>query len=193
MIFRWPDNPRRAYAEFLHEADKSNDKWFAFKKWDGWRRPAYNETDGWKFYAKATKGEEAAAQPPPDMVDELRSLNLPAGTALDQEWMGRRANSGNHLFVVLDMLYWKDKWMGDVPLIDRLFLVQQCLSIAKSKGNAPRVVFAPFVTSDFCSYYEKQKGDPESEGVVIKRSNSKLVGGMHSCQDNLDWWKIKFR
>ena len=41
--------------------------------------------------------------------------------------------------------------------------------------------------------FEESKRHPEYEGVVVKRANSKLLGGFSRAEDNPCWWKVKYR
>lgn len=196
--FRRPDNPSRDFEPFLHKLDNGFEKgnWIAQPKGDGWRRPGYKEDGHWSFYAKATKGEEARSTPPFPLIQGLLELGLPDGVALDMEWMGMRCTDftgGQHWFIVYDMLYHNFEWQGNIELGTRLEKLAKLFARKKLPSN---IILSPLTDEDFVDYFNAQKTNKFSEGIVCKRLNSKLLGqypgGTGDCH-NPDWRKVKYR
>lgn len=204
MRYRFPDNPILHYPEFLAaiEADEPW-QWVAQAKRNGWRRPGYKEGGKWTFHAKS--GREAV-QPPQWLVEEMESLRIPDGTALDMEWMGRRDVAfldGRHWFEVFDILYWRGRWLGEEPLSRRLERLGDVMGTAFSKGRPAGIALAPTVRSGFkgvfdamrTEYLAQRRGTEGmlSEGLVAKRLDGGLMGGVTRALDNPTWYKIKYR
>jgi hypothetical protein len=204
MPYMTPDNPHRQYLPWVREIEAEQPgRWIAQRKRNGWRRPGY-KLGCWTFHSKYETGEEAKAQPPLDLVAELESLGIPDGTAFDMEWMGRRDTEytkGQNWFEIFDLVYWNKRWQGDVPLKDRLANLKDLLYLCRAKAKmdgkmldaehiTPRIILMPVVEKNFVEFYEQQKLDPLSEGMVMKRLNSTLLG---NGRDNPFWLKIKYR
>jgi hypothetical protein len=172
--------------------------WLAQRKRDGWRRPGYRMDGKWTFYSKYLEGDQAKTQPPADLVAELDSLGIPDGTAFDMEWMGRRATDhtgGRHWFELFDLHYYCGQWQGDVPYSQRYANLKTLLELHRGKTSilAPRIILIPVIDRGFSQFFEEQKLDPLSEGMVVKRADSTLYGGFDKPRDNPSWLKIKYR
>lgn len=118
LIFRYPDDPRRISADYLKKLeDKSKPgDLIAQFKWDDWRLMATRESGLWRFFAKRGSKEDRSKQPPEELRNQLKALNLPDGTCLDMGWVGPRdpfkVLKGKHFFVIWDLLYWQSQWQG---------------------------------------------------------------------------------
>lgn len=216
MRFRFPDDPSRVSQDELKRMD-SQWVWLAQMKSDGWRRPGYlmdgdsfpqgcplcplgRRQNGrhWHFYAKRGTGEEAAKQPPRDLVEELEALDLPSNTALDMEWMGPRMVDelhGRHEFRVFDIHYMQGAWLGEMTFPERYARLEQVFAAARAatKHSVERVRLVPVVSKDLVKFFEAQKSDPLSEGLVLRHAKSKLVGDLRSPASNRLWRKVKYR
>lgn len=179
-------------------------------KSDGWRRPLYLPKGSggiWTPYSKynvATpgKGAEAKMMPPTGLMKELQSLGFPEGTAFDAEWMGPRCvkdTGGQHWFIIYDILYLDEQWQGDLPYRERKSMMTTIVNLHKAKAKAAgidssHILITDYVEEGFRECYEDQKpennaGCELSEGIVVKRWDSKLVGG----GDNPNWMKVRYR
>ena len=199
MKFRWPDDPNRITADFLKRLDGSYPPgtFVGEKKWDDFRRPAYKEGGQWTFHAK--RNEFASRLPPPDLVRELETLDLSDGTALDMGWVGPRdvfkVLKGRNFFVAWDLIFWQGEWQGAVPFSQRHANLSTILGMAKAKaGNAAeRILVATPVSGHLFKLFEEQKQDPLSEGIVVRKADSGLVGGWSGPTKNSAWFKAKYR
>jgi hypothetical protein len=194
MKFRYPDDPGRITAAYLASLEQDYPGVFlAQVKGDGWRRPAYIDGDI-TFYAKRGDGREAATQPPQDLVDEFAEMGWPDGIALDMEWMGPRVKEvmkGRHEFWVFDMVYHDHRWLGRrTGFEDRLKRLRE---IWAGLRPSPRVKLLEPWDGDFVRHFEDQMTNPLSEGLVLRRKDSKLIGDLSSAKKNPGMMKVKYR
>jgi ATP-dependent DNA ligase len=202
MIYQSPDDPNRVSVDFLKKIDEEPPgTWIAQPKYDGWRRPVYIEGGKLTFYSKRGGGEEARKQPPPDLVEELASMNWPDQCALDMEWMGPRCREelrerygdGDYNgFRIFDITYVDGMWQGSVPFRDRLAALQTIFAAASTGLEVPRIELAPAVDRGLVEMFDETQRDPLVEGVVVRAARSGLVGGKNP-RKNPQWLKIKYR
>jgi len=197
LQYRYPDNPMRVSPGFVKELEqKFPGAYGAQRKGDGWRRPGYHPDNAtWEFYSKH---DEQKAEPPGLLVNQVRALRIPEGTALDMEWMGRRKTeytNGRHWFEVFDLLYWRGEWMGDRMFRERHAILSEMFGHWKERAGEPTpdVLLLPVVTVGLHAFYESQLRDPLSEGIVVKRLTGNLVGSLARTTDNGTWYKCKYR
>lgn len=200
MLFRFPDDPNRISLDYLKqlEDETPQGELIGQIKSDGWRRPGYKINGVWKFFAKRGTGEEAAKTPPADLVHELASMAWPDNVALDMEWMGPRCKDhlkGQHHFRIFDLLYVGGVWQGKIQFKERYAKLQAMVEEARRKGRGPsdRIVLVETRTSNLCEWFKEQKDDPLSEGLVVRRAGSGLVGNSRTNSTNPQWFKIKYR
>jgi hypothetical protein len=189
MPYRRPDDPRRVSWDFVKKLDQEDapGTWLAQKKSDGWRRLAYRRRGTWAYYSKH---DREAKSPPGDLVAEFESLPWPDNVAFDMEWVGPRCVDvlrGRHEFRVHDLLYMNGIWQGDVTFLRRHE------ALAKLFKGSERVSLTPVVGENLYKLFEEQKEDPLSEGIVIRRAGSGLIGDPRKVHDNPSWFKCKYR
>lgn len=198
LMFRPINNPRRISQDFLKKmtAEEVPGSWIAQPKYDGWRSQAYKADGKWTFYAKT--GEPASKQPPDDLKAELAELFADQdGLALDMEWMGPRCapelknryGPGYNGFRIFDLLYMNGLWLGNDPFSQRYANLKTVMELAKAKTEAPRILLTPAVDRDWDRMFEETKKDDLLEGVVLRRSKSKII----LAEDNPQWYKAKYR
>lgn len=198
MKWRYPDDPTRITRDYLCELNESQPgTWLAQVKYDDWRRPAYRIGKDWNFGSKYG-GAKAEIQPPPDLVRELDSMGWPENIALDMGWMGRRCKDvlrGKNMLVVFDMLYLNGAWQGGVPFRQRYDNLKTIFEVARAKAKGPtdRIVLADLQDGDLVKLFDAQKQDPLSEGLVLRRFDSLLIGNFRNREKNPLWKKIKYR
>jgi ATP-dependent DNA ligase len=199
FVFRYPDDPRRIsqdYLKKLEDKSKPGDLIGQFK-WDDWRLMATKASGAWRFFAKRGSKEDRSKQPPEDLRRQLHSLELPDGTTLDMGWVGPRdpfkVLKGRHFLVVWDLMCWEGKWQGEFPYHFRLSNLRAIVTPRKHAAKADLIEIAESRVADLSKMFEESKAHPEYEGIVVKRANSKLVGGWAKAEDNPSWWKVKYR
>ena len=118
--------------------------------------------------------------------EQVRSLNLPAGTMLDCEWAGRRAKAAEGLWI-LGLLFWEWIWVGPQSLTERLKPLEVLTDLP------PLINRVASHTEGFLPLLLDQIGDPLSEGIVLKRIATPLVGKRSGSAKNPGWYKVKWR
>jgi ATP-dependent DNA ligase len=201
MDFRFPDDPLRISRDALKGLDdEAPGTWCMQPKYDGWRRPIWIHEDGRvAFHAKRNSGEEAAKQPPTDLVEEFRSLGWPTGIALDAEWMGPRlidVLKGEHRLYLFDIVALNGEFLQGMAPKQRYENLRTLFEMvkAKSKTEASRIVLAPMWEQDLWKHFEElEKHEPLCEGVVLRHKNSGLIGNRWEATKNKLWHKVKWR
>ena len=183
--------------DFLKELDRASPgTWIGQPKLDGWRRVADN-LSGWKFQAKHTKGP--ASKPlPKDLQEEFESLPWPKGIILDMEWLGPRvvAHVKENSLNIFDCLGWDGEWKGNVPFKVRYSTLEKIaykpdpcyISSCKHINIVPC-----WSNPGLFDRYLEQMQNPLSEGLVIRRADSGLIGSFNHCANNPLWFKVKYR
>jgi ATP-dependent DNA ligase len=194
---RLSDNPQSASLDLLRTLDAEEPgRWIAQPKYDGWRRFAFRYDDGWKWIHKP--GGTGGIRPlPPDIKAQFESMPWPEGIGLDMEWMGPRDAGGKDSLHVFDILKNEGEWVGDLPFAKRLFVLAGVwLKMScDSKGPLPKDVHLVRCTPNpgLMDLFAMQLQDEKSEGLVVRRSDSKIVGHDLKCGVNPHWFKFKFK
>ena len=201
MRLHVPNNPSRATWDLLKEvaAKEPPGLRMAQDKWDGWRRPAYKINGTWVFQSKGT-GKQASIPLSVDLQQELSDLFLDLDNiAVDTEWLGMRNQGalyeaygrGYQGLRLLDLLYVNGVWMGGLPCSQRYANLNTIYEVCRAKRPeaAKRITVVRSWDHDWDKMFEENKKNPLLEGIVLKRSDSQLVGS----EDNPYWWKIKYR
>lgn len=201
MQFRYPDNPVKASPITLLQLERSEPgRYIGQFKWDGWRNIVYKDGGKWLRHAKYDTGAQAKIELPAAIVSELDALQFPDGTGFDSEWMGRRnatiTAGGGQYIVLLDIHYLNGQWQGDTPYRERLASMKTILELQKAKTRSTPTQNIRMVESTelgLLALFEASKKNPETEGIVVKAGDSKLIGSMTKTTDNGHWLKIKWR
>jgi hypothetical protein len=175
--------------------------WWGFTKGDGWRRPCYFDERGWTYYAKRGEGEEARKSPPDVLRKQFESMKWPRGMALDLEWMGPRLreyfpSEHNHEFWIFDILYHDWKWQGKVGFADRWELLNEVYDDAcgGKPEDFPRIRLLTPAKENLVEAFEEEKGNPLSEGLVLRHVEGHLIGNLDKAQKNpVAMKKVKYR
>jgi len=201
MQFRYPDNPVRASPLTLLQIEKSEPgRYIGQFKWDGWRNIIYKEGGQWFRHSKYDTGAQAKVTLPDSLIAELNALQLPDGTGFDSEWMGRRSATitagGGQYLMLLDLHYWNGQWQGDTPYRERLRSLVTLLELQKAKTRStpsPNIRAISSTEVGLLALFEASKLNAETEGIVVKAGDSKLIGNLTKTTDNGHWLKVKWR
>lgn len=197
MRFRCPDKPTRISQEKLKELRDGD--YIATIKYDGWR--CIIDWDGEKveFYSRRGAAQGGPTTLPINCIignealEFLKENQIPPNTRLDAEWVGRRSSGGEQI-ILLGVQYYNTQWLGSEPERVRWEL----LKVFKYR---PSVILAGHTTSNYVAFFEDAKAKDmakpdklwESEGIVLKHQNSKLVGNPKESAKNPMWFKAKWR
>lgn len=201
MRLHVPNNPVRITYDLLKElaGKEPAGKRKAQDKHDGWRRPAYKISGTWTLQSKGT-GEQAAIPVPPDLMADLAELFIDLDNiAIDMEWVGprnkdalrERYGCAYHGFRIFDIMYLNGQWLGNMPLSQRWDTLVTIYELCRAKRPhaARRIELVRTWDADWDKLFEETRKDPLLEGIVLKRSDSPLVGSA----DNPYWFKVKYR
>ncbi len=197
LIFRYPDSPiLTGPAELMRIEREEPGRHVAQFKWDGWRRPIYISDGKIELYSK--HDFQAKKHPPRELIEEIKALGFPDGTAFDAEWMGLRETellNGRHYMVLFDMLYFNGQWQGELSYDERYSNLKTLFELhkARAKVQTPNIILEPVREVGLLAMYEESKLNPLTEGIVIKRRASKLKGKFTGSAENPNWLKCKWR
>lgn len=190
---RFPDNPMPVSLNALKEYDAYPAGTFiAQPKKDGFRRTIWRIDGKWHYNAKHTTGPHS--QPLPPLLIEkfehsLSSLN--ADVCLDCEWMGPRHKNKEHRLVLFDILMLQGNWLGGIPFETRVAMLETFFM--DLNGWWGLELLGHRKNPGLMDYFAEQLQDPESEGLVVRRADSGLIGGLNACADNPKWVKVKMK
>ena len=190
---RYPDLPQEIDMSYLERMDREPPGTYcAQSKLDGQRFTEEWKDGEWTFAAKNNP-----AKWPDDLTEEWVEFWRPVTSRFwqlrtDSEWTGPRQGKPSIVWL-FDLLSYKDKWLGDTPFPDRY----SCLArmYFKLMGNKPlgRIRLLPvFTNPGLVDLFHQQLVNPLSEGIVIRRHDSGLVGGLNHPVVNPMWMKAKF-
>lgn len=203
QMFRYPDKPVRMYSELLSDLESSCD-YIATQKLDGWRCVASINRGRATYQSRINK-----ELPVSEIITEgFKNLNIDNIT-FDSEWMKRRPDyDGPECLYVFGITHLDDTWIGHWDEIDRFsMLLQRILNLetvdfsrAESliemieEHNKNHVIRIPqFTIKDYTQFFNRQRTQPETEGIVLKRRKSSLIGDINKNAKNFNWYKVKWR
>lgn len=193
-LLHFPDKPFEQDPKFLEEWDKSR-KFICEQKIDGWRMVIIITEYGMEFVSRHNKNHTADIEPEVKKAAlELRD-HFPVQTQIDSEWLSRRARSpGRELkprLFLLDVIRHGPQWLLSKTYSERHKLLEVAIP---NISDRDRIDLPPTAEAGaFTSFYEEQKTIVFSEGVVVKRKDSKLIGSRTDCAKNPQWFKVKYR
>ena len=191
MILRYSDVPTLVSLDYLRGIDRDPPgTWLAQKKCDGVRRMAYHTPQGWVYIAK-NRSDSKPIQPA--LKEAFESLPWSVGVGVDMEMTGPRHAGGKHQLWIFDILavpnHGQSMWVGDMPFDARATLLK-----LNAWFDPPLINYVETVPNPgLVDFYAEQLTDPLSEGLVVRRANSKLIGSTKGCAVNPHWFKVKHR
>lgn len=181
-LWRAPDKPYQVFPNYLPNLEGKN--YIAESKYDGFRAVILIDSKGATAYSRHFKPMNINTK----ILKMCKDLGFPSGTALDAEWMGRRASHPECVYL-LDILYHDWQWQGNKTLVERL-------SFFEDLKLSDWILRPQSVSCGFLDFFESQIGDPNNsptEGIVLKSLNSKLIGNPICSRENPLWCKVKWR
>ena len=202
-MWRYPDRPAQgtlAAAELWN-----SDSYFTFEKWNGWRVFIMFEElgiQGWtRHHRRLSDALHRDDDFAPELLTSLMKLHVPNGTIDDCEFMNRPVQSVVGLppeFVVVhDLLQIRGEWQGQVTLSTRMQRLMQIMSRYRPRSTMQTIALpTPIPVSTLEVSFEalraKNQGVNLHDGIVLKRKNSLLVGGVDRAATNPGWMKVRF-
>jgi ATP-dependent DNA ligase len=128
------------------------------------------------------------------MRKALEHLPLENGTVLNGEWTCRREAWKEEGIFLFDMMYEKGEWIGHWPIEERMMkLIQIHNGLGSLSENPWPIYLVAGQTENYAQLYKSLIGNMKTEGIVLKRKGSRLVGDFHKSVDNLSMFKLKWR
>ncbi len=190
--FRFPDKPIETTPDVVAGLDPS--KWICNAKYDGWRLESYFDGPGHvRCLTRVGRPmEQTRSGFKSEVRDLIKSMELPAGTVLDAEFVGPRGHQDPAVYI-FDMLAWDGDWLAGEPYEKRW---ERCKSLVLPQGP---IHLAETVEDDFIAFFERLKADWDRksislcEGIVVKSRKGKLKLDRNSSKKSDVQMKLKFR
>jgi len=200
MRWRTPDKPYRTSQDSLKEFDQEG-LYLATVKYDGFR--CVIDWDGKDLEFLSRRGMDKGGPSIHPVSEELRLETLAflkenkvaPNSRLDGEWVCRRTLCEPKI-VIFGIQYSNGKWLGKKPEGLRWEI------ISSLRYEQPHILLAEAVEDDYSGLFERSKNRDlarenedlwETEGIVLKHINSKLIGNSDSNKKNPLWFKVKWR
>lgn len=188
MKLRFPDKPSRIYSlKMVKEGE-----YIAQPKLDGHNALIFKEDGKLVVLSRVMKKLAISDQ----MRKALELLPLVNGTVLNGEWTCRREAWKEEGVWLFDMMYENGEWVGHLPVQERhtkVCAIYGGVDEATSKACWSNVHLIAGVTTGYAALYKSLIGDMKTEGIVLKRLGSKLIGDFHKSVDNPAMFKLKWR
>ncbi len=201
MQFIAPDKPIRTSEEFLNDVEV--DEWSCEMKLDGYRIEIGK--DNGKIISRSRHDEILKINN--KLIDLFREI-LEDGSAIDGEWINhsriKSINTTMNVNLPLiecigfhDITWFNGKFTGSMPLDSRrnlpIFKKLEAATMNNPIGDLQVFKIPMLSVGNVLDFYNEQKNFTLSEGIVIKKRNSKLIGGKLQSAKNPCWYKIKYR
>ena len=185
-MFRYPDKPRWATAGVLPVL--KDEEWLAQFKADGWRAVVTLQPDTVQLLSRHNLPLPASERLLETAARTLRAAGVPVGSVLDGEWMGRRDQQPEGLYL-FDLLQWGESWIGLEATSSRFCRLREVLA----GHETAEVRLIPWATSRFMELFSASRQVPGMEGIVLKRATAPFIGSLRRSVDNPHWMKVRWR
>jgi ATP-dependent DNA ligase len=160
------DTPGLISLEYLTRLDaEAPGTWLAQPKLDGWRRLMTRSSGTWRGVPRKGGTGDNSVPLPQHILAALEASPWLHGLDLDCEWVGRRQQNGEHRLYVFDVL------------TDEMFSTRYDTLSELPWPYWPTIQLVPCWGSKLVDHFLAQLADPLSEGLVLRRSDSRLIGG----------------
>jgi len=186
MIYFYPNRPILLAPDHEKVGSLSkNPNWIAEKKWNGDRLVLLY--DGKFLFCNRNKSEFKRYTPTREVLEELKSLDLPKNTQLDGELVHNKTKDIKHQLKIYD-IYTYDNEKVRLPLLRRKRLLKRIFS-NKQFIHLERV---KHYKSNFYKVFLKlTKHDSAIEGLVMKDLTGMITWNPMKSVDVA--WQIKIR
>ena len=212
MIFRFPMKPLEMFRQVFPKMDGELNLWDCTSKVDGWRTLICRDASqgiiksypggnmNWArgknkdlFFLSRRgidKGGPTNIPVKDEIVETVENLMLPDLSMMDSEWLDRRTigEIPESLFL-LDVLWWKNMWMGTTPWFKR----KETFFSVNKLNNHVRLPIRPKEGQKFSEFFEEMKSISWTEGIVLRHNNDTIVGDRVECKKSATLIKIKWR
>ncbi len=180
MKLRYPDKPKHIYTLRLVKESE----WFAQPKLDGHNALIMKEAGKTIVLSRHMNTLKITQA----MQKACEALPIENGTVLNAEWTKLRKAWKEEGMWLFDILYEKGQWVGGLPAEERYAKVAEI-----QKGTPPTIHLIEVVETGFADLYRRIIGDMKTEGIVLKRRGSKIIGDRQESVENPNIYKLKWR
>tara|TARA_R100001244_G_scaffold25113_4_gene25641 strand:- start:92771 stop:93346 length:576 start_codon:yes stop_codon:yes gene_type:complete len=174
--------------------------YIATAKYDGWRTIVDWTGSQVGFFSRRgmSKGGPTEIPVSEKIAEDTKTFlidnKIPADTRLDAEWLGRRHDGKEQLFI-FGVQFYNGSWVGSDPERIRWEIVKGL------SYNSDLVQLAENSESSYDEFFQKLKNDDLKrnedswilEGIVLKHESSSLLGNIMESKKNGMWFKTKWR
>lgn len=189
-VFRFADDPAEISLDYLKRLDaEAPGRWYGAPKWDGYQRLATKEQGRWVWRAKP-QGSGSLKPMPRELSTAFEALDLPAEMVYCCEWVGTRLieHGSEHLLYVWD---WYPLNEPCPPFSERHIGLGALMA---GTGTSDKVRFVDYHSNPgLVELFFRQVSYPWSEGIVLRRADSKNEGHTSRAAQNPHVLKCKYR
>lgn len=178
LRFRHPDRPLHIFSLSMVKEGE----WMSQTKYDGHFAVILKENGVVSVMSRHAKPLAVSKT----IIDEIKAQNLPDGTCLHGEWTSRREANKVESLYLFSVVYQNGEWLGQLTEEERW----KRLEIVKPT-NKLCVVESRF--GGYAEHYRSTIDDWKTEGIVLKRRDSKLHGDLKNPRNNAGFLKLKWR
>ena len=189
----YPDSPTPVSPDFLKKIDQdAPGTWIAQPKMDGHRKICAFNGSTWHVSGKKGGTGEHSKIPAEIMADLLDGY-WPDGIVLDCELVGPRMiehTAGKNMLIVFDVLS-IPKAIKESTFIERIMYMNAIMDGIDPTGTIQRSIH--WYNPGLFDRFQEQMTNPLSEGLVVRRADSRHLMGRNGCKTNPHCLKIKYR
>lgn len=178
LVWRHPDRLFHIFSlKHVREGE-----YLAQKKYDGHYAVIVKEDDKIEIFSRHDNRLPVSVK----MMDSLNIIGLENGDVVHGEWTSRRESNKVESMYLFNIVYRRFDWIGNRPEVERFKLVQDF------KFNDD-VTLVEWTGQGYAAYYKSTIDDWKTEGIVLKRNDTKFIGDTRSPRDNPGYLKLKWR
>lgn len=180
LRWRFPDRPLHVFSLSMVK----DGEWLSQTKYDGHFAVIIKEDD--KISVMSRHAKPLPVSKP--LMDELNYAQqfVPNGTCIHGEWTSRRESNKVESLYLFSVVYHNFEWLGQLGEEDRW----KRLEIVK---QTDKIFVVDSKITNYADHYRSTVGDMKTEGIVLKKRDSKLYGDLKTPKDNAHFLKLKWR
>lgn len=179
LRWRFPDRPLHIFSlSMVREGE-----WMSQTKYDGHFAVILKEDGVVSVMSRHAKPLGVSKL----IIDELKAQNLPDGTCLHAEWTSRREANKVESLYFFSVVYQNGEWLGQSTEEDRWSRLSALIKPTE------KLLMVETRFGGYADHYKSTIEDWKTEGIVLKKRDSKLKGDLKNPADNPGFLKLKWR
>jgi len=176
--WRYPDKPKEIFSLSMVKSGE----YLCQTKQDGFRCLILKDNDQIFFMSRHRKPLPVSKI----LHAEVEKLQMTNGTVFDSEWTSRREANKEEAIYLFSVVYHNYEWLGKKTEEERY----NRLEIIKPTANI-HIIESKY--SDYDQHYKSTIYNWKTEGIVLKKKTTQLIGGLEKSYDNPGFLKAKWR